>query len=244
MAGRITAGTERALRRHTSGEAITAAARAEGVDPSTVFRALKRMRESGAEVPRQRIVIVGAGGLGRELAQSVRRDGREQITFLDDSAHGAHIGGTVESYERQLGDEVLLAVADPKVRKALADRIQAATFVCSSAMCGDDCQIGVGTLLLRHAFVSVGAVLGECVVVNVSGKVGHDVRLGSFCTLSSDVDLMGGVQVGAGVFFGSGARVLPGVTIGDDACIGAGAVVVKDVPARATMFGNPARQVA
>ena len=49
------------------------------------------------------------------------------------------------------------------------------------------------------------------------------------------------VVIGANVWIGSGAIILPGVTVGDDAIIGAGSVVSRDVPAGATVVGNPAR---
>lgn len=251
MAGRITAGTERALRRHTSGEQITAAARAEGVDPSTVFRALKRMRKSGAELPRQRIVIAGAGALGRELMGWLRMDGcAASVAFIDDlvPAFVCNWLGALSGYQDEARDDdaLYLAVAGPATRAAIAAQLGAvgATFIARSASITGECEIGAGSLLLPHCLVSANAVLGRSVIVNTYSGVGHDVVVGDYCTLSSHVDLTGKVRVGDRVLFGSGARVLPGLTIGNDAVIGAGAVVVKDVPAGATIFGNPGRQVA
>ncbi|HEX8664336.1 MAG TPA: sugar O-acetyltransferase [Beijerinckiaceae bacterium] len=51
------------------------------------------------------------------------------------------------------------------------------------------------------------------------------------------------VRIGANVWIGGGAVVLPGVAVGDDAIVGAGAVVTHDVPAGATVAGNPARRI-
>lgn len=51
------------------------------------------------------------------------------------------------------------------------------------------------------------------------------------------------VRIGQNVWIGAGALILPGVTIGDDALIGAGSVVTRDVPAGATVVGNPARPI-
>jgi len=49
------------------------------------------------------------------------------------------------------------------------------------------------------------------------------------------------VRIGCDVWIGGGAILLPGVTVGDGAVIGAGSVVTRDVPAGATVTGNPAR---
>lgn len=49
------------------------------------------------------------------------------------------------------------------------------------------------------------------------------------------------IVIGANVWIGGGALLLPGITVGDDAIIGAGSVVTRDVPAGATVVGNPAR---
>ncbi len=251
MAGRITASTERALRRHTSGEAITAAARAEGVDPSTVFRALKRLRASGVGLPKQRIVIAGAGALGRELMGWLRMDGCPgSVAFIDDLMPSFPCAwlGALSGYQDEARDDdsLYLAVAGPAAREAIAAQLgsDGATFIACSATITGECEIGAGSLLMPHCLVSANAVLGRSAIVNTYSGIGHDVVLGDFCTLSSHVDLTGRVRVGSRVFFGSGARVLPGLTIGDDAVIGAGAVVVRDVEPGATVFGNPARAVA
>ena len=50
------------------------------------------------------------------------------------------------------------------------------------------------------------------------------------------------ILIGRNVWIGGGAIILPGVSVGDNAVIGAGAVVTRDVPADATVVGNPARQ--
>lgn len=243
----MSSATERAIKRMATGQSVGAAAASEGLAPSTLYRALKR----GAAAAHGRTVIVGAGAMGRELMGWLRLDGRaEEIVFLDDAEEPGHALckriATVAGYVAEPGDELLLSVTDPLQRERLAGLLgqPAASFVALTATTSSRAAIGAGSLLLPHSLVSVDAIVGACVILNAYSSVGHDVELGDFCTLSSHVDLCGNVKVGKRVFFGSGARVLPRTSIGDDAVIGAGAVVVKDVPAGAVMFGNPARAVS
>lgn len=245
MAGRTSERTERAVKRVRAGYTPTASARAEGIDPSTVFRAIRRLREHSVVTPSRRLVIVGAGNLGRELEQWLRGDGRtEPIVFLDDTSHRDGVLCTFDEYVREPGDEVLVSISDPTARQRISSQLaRMGTYVARDATVGG-ASIGPGCLLMPRSLVSTGAILGSAVIVNTYSSIGHDVVIGDCTTLSSHVDLCGHVQVGERCFFGSGARVLPGLTVGPDAVVGAGAVVVKNVPAHATVFGNPARQVA
>lgn len=243
MAGRMSSQTERALQRVRNGLQVAAAARAEGVDASTLFRAIKRMKERHDGAP-GRFVIVGAGGFGREVRQWMEIDHRpEKIVFLDDVASGPHIIGTIDSYERQDGDEVLIAIGDPARKAAAAERFsRLGGFVAGNATVGA-CTLGEGTLILPGVVVSTNVTMGRACAVNLNSTIGHDASFGDYCQLSPHVDICGFVKVGARCFFGGGATVIPHVQIGDDCVIGAGAVVIKDVPSGATVVGNPARRI-
>ena len=60
---------------------------------------------------------------------------------------------------------------------------------------------------------------------------------------AADVEPIGAIRIGDGVFIGQGCVIFGGVTIGDGATIGAGSVVLRDVPAGASAIGVPARVV-
>lgn len=255
MSGRTSAATERALTRHLHAkETVSAAARAEGINVGTLFRALARQREGLAP---ERTLIVGAGALGRELASWLRRwSTSTRVEFLDDAgARGASadelldrgIVGAIAAEYIGVDEKVLLAIADPAGRASVAEQLGAAplsrNYVDPTAVVGH-AEIGPGSLLLPFTLLSDRARIGRCAILNTYSSIGHDCVVGDFCTLASYVCIAGRVTVGNRVAFGMGANVLPDVTIGDDAVIGAGAVVVKNVQAGQTVFGNPARVIA
>lgn len=191
-----------------------------------------------------RIVIAGAGALARELNAWLRDDG-----FDGEIVHVIiHPDGSMpDPFEHRGDDAWTCAIADSTIRHRitcgpLADKL-VPSFVHNTAVIAKQSSIRTPAMFFPFSLVSVGVSIGMGAVVNVHSSIGHDVVLGDFCTLSAHVDLCGGVHVGDRVFFGSGSRVLPHLKIGDDAIIGAGAVVVHDVPAGATVWGNPARRV-
>ena len=107
----------------------------------------------------------------------------------------------------------------------------------SSAVFGVDihpaARIG-GGIMIDHA---TGVVIGETAVVGDNVSILHCVTLGG--NGHERVDRH--PKVGSGVLLGAGATLLGNITIGDNAKIGAGAVVVKDVPANHVAIGMPAR---
>ncbi|MGB7588176.1 MAG: hypothetical protein WBM00_05660 [Solirubrobacterales bacterium] len=191
----------------------------------------------------KRLFIAGAGGFGGECEQWLMTRGVKVHNYLDDD-NPACI--RINDYRPKDGDQVLVAISDPKGREQVVKRLKERGAVFHGMLfhiCPPSAKIGGGVVSCPYSAVSAFAKVGDFCHINLLSTVGHHVTLGDFCTLSCHVDLTGHVTVGRGVYFGSGARVLPRVSIGDYATIGAGAVVVSDVPAGATIYAQPGRML-
>jgi sugar O-acyltransferase (sialic acid O-acetyltransferase NeuD family) len=208
----------------------------------------------------KRLLIVGAGGFGREvlawaLDTYTNRNEWEMGGFLDDNPSALQdlepayeIIGVPLAHIPQPNDYFVCAIGDPvqKLRLARAMQSRGAQFVTlihPTAIVGTHCQIGVGCILCPGAVLTTNVVLGDFVTLNLYATVGHDAVLGHGTTLSAHCDVTGCVTLGKGVFLGSHASVMPSKKIGDYAKIGAGSVVVRKVPPRATVMGVPATRI-
>ncbi|TFI59886.1 hypothetical protein E2493_01145 [Sphingomonas parva] len=203
-------------------------------------------------------VIIGAGGLGRELLGWIAGSGpaaRERfkveafISEADDAGGTCH-GLPVIRPEAWQGPppRFIIAFADPAEKKRVALALaargwQAETYIHESAAVGLGARIGAGTSIFPFCRISSDCEIGEHVLVNGGSGVGHDSVVGSYSSLLGAVSVNGNVTVGEGVLFGAGSTIYPGKKIGSWATIGLGSVALRNVPERATMFGNPARRI-
>lgn len=206
-----------------------------------------------------RLILVGAGSFGRELinwAYDVAEQGGSAFSGYLDATQNVLAGsayalpwlGTPDDFVPQPGDQLVLAIADPAAKQAVAGKLRAkgacfARLVHPTAVVARTAVLGEGVVLCPHSLVSADAQIGNFVAINAMASVGHDVVVGDYTTLSGHVDLTGFVQVGAGCFFGTGAKVLPKVKIGSRARIGAGATVMRAVPDEAVMYTMPAKRL-
>jgi sugar O-acyltransferase (sialic acid O-acetyltransferase NeuD family) len=201
------------------------------------------------------IVILGAGGHGREALDILRSAGSAVKGFLDENPklHGTDIDGLrvlggLGWLEGRRDVEALIAIGRPAIVLELAGRLAALGIrspraLSPAAVVSPRASLGAGCLLFPQSFVSAGAALADHVTLNVGASVSHDASVGRGSLLNPGARLAGGVVVGPGAMIGMGAQVIQGKRIGAGATIGAGAVVIDDIPDGATAVGVPARVI-
>lgn len=196
--------------------------------------------EARASDARPPVVVVGAGGHGRVVADILAAAGRDVAGFLDDRAAGPVAGLPVLGpFARALDPEfgrardLVVALGDSTRRVELCKAILRAggvlaTAVHPSAVVAGGARVGAGTSVSAAAVIGAGASVGRFCIVNTAAVVDHDCRVEDGAFLAPGVRLCGGVTVGAGAFLGAGAIVLPGMRIAAGARVRAGTVVDAD----------------
>jgi sugar O-acyltransferase (sialic acid O-acetyltransferase NeuD family) len=204
------------------------------------------------------LVVVGAGGHGREVLDIVEACGLAGrfVGFVDDneptpdtvarlSRRGVGIVGdvswlasTAHDWIVAIGTSVVRRRIDEQLRDALRDPV---VLVHPSAEVGSDNRLAPGVVVGVHSTITTNVTVGRHTHVNVGCSVQHDSVLGDYVTMSPGVFVNGDVVIGDDVFLGTGAIVTRGCTVGAGATIGAGAVVRHDVAPGSRVLGVPAR---
>ena len=207
----------------------------------------------------KKLLIVGAGGFGRELyawASQHPDCGRVWTLagFLDDNPNAlaafdrfapvSPIAGHSPSADHvYLAGMGMPALKEKFIAPLVAAGAEFLTFVHPQALVGARVKLGKGVVVCPGAILTVDIEVGDFAMVNLNCTVGHDVRIGPWTSLSAQCDITGGATVGKGCFFGSRATISPGKTVGDRTVIAAGAVVMTHLPADVLAAGNPARVI-
>lgn len=219
------------------------------------------MTVAGPTSSRGDLVIVGAGGHGREILDVVDALNRDEsrltlLGFVDDdegpfpliAARGTSVLGSVPDAippgalaAIAIGQSAVRAAVDEQLRRA---GVEGATLIHPDASIGSQIEAEAGLMAGPGARVTTNVRFGRHVHLNPNSVVSHDGVLGDHVTVLGGAVLSGAVTVGDRTVIGSGAIIRQGVTIGRDATIGAGAVVVDSVPDGVTVVGVPARPVA
>jgi sugar O-acyltransferase (sialic acid O-acetyltransferase NeuD family) len=205
------------------------------------------------------LVIVGAGGFGREMLawarQSVQLEQEWTVKgFIDDNFEAlagkgtpARLLGAIRDYQPRPDEVFICAIGVPSIKRKCCEMLisRGARFTRlfhRTAVVGDNVDMAEGVVLCPFSVVSGNNRLGRSVAINLHSSIDHDASVDDWSQVNCHCDVTGGVQIGREVFFGSSVAIIPGVKVGDGAYLGAGAVVLRDVPPGAKVFGVPARQ--
>lgn len=212
----------------------------------------------------QALVVIGAGGFGREVLDVIEAINHEHamvgspafdvLGVLDDSGVDdtllipydvKHLGPIALLHDMPTTVGYVIGIGSPFVRANIdarfTDQRESPVLIHPSATMGARVEVGGGSVVCAGARLTNHIRLGRQVHVNLNSTVGHDATLGDYTTLSPLVAVSGKVTMGERVFVGTGAVVNPGVKIGADAVIGSGAAVLRNVDAGVTSVGVPAR---
>jgi UDP-perosamine 4-acetyltransferase len=203
-----------------------------------------------------KIVVVGGGGHAKVVIEVLLAAGWEVVGFTDAGTPAGQAFGAVPCLGgdgalpavRAAGVETaIIALGDNGLRSRLAAAARGLGFALGNAVHPRAClspsvQLGEGIAVMAGAVINAATAIGDGSIVNTGATVDHDNRIGAFVHIAPGSHLAGYVTVGDGALVGVGATVGRGrpLSIGERAVVGSGSVVIYDVPAGATVVGNPA----
>lgn len=207
------------------------------------------------------IVIIGAGGVGRETALIIEdiNEVNQQwnlIGFVDDGKeeneiiNGYKVLGKLQ-YLKDYSKEVYVvcAIANYNVKKMIVEQlkenknIKFATLIHPSTKLNSTVFIGEGCIVYQNVIITANITIGDHVIISPKAGIGHDSVIENYCSLLWNVNISGNVRLNEGVLVGSGATIIQGLSVGEGSTVGAGAVVIRDIQSNITAVGNPTRIV-
>lgn len=199
---------------------------------------------------KNRLVIVGAGGHGKVIADIAIKIGFKDIVFLDDNTVGSCLGVPIVGSSKKILEldngktSFVIAIGNNLIRKKIAEKfcVNWTTLIHPSAQLGYGVNIGVGSVIMAGAIINPDAEIGKHCIINTCAIIEHDDVIENYVHVSPNAALGGTVHVGQNSHIGIGATVKNNIIISDDVVVGAGAVVVKDLNG-GTYVGVPAQKL-
>lgn len=209
----------------------------------------------------EKIVIVGAGGFGREVKMlidqiNLKERKYEFLGFYDDgfengtTINNNQVLGSIEDLANTSQElNVVVAIGSPEIKRKIVEKLTSTTIkfptlIHPSVLIGDEfVSIGNGCIICAGTIITCNVDIKDFVILNLMCTVGHDTVINSFASFMPSVNISGEVVIHEGVYVGTGAKIINQLEIGNQTIVGAGAVVSKTLPEKCTAVGIPAKPI-
>lgn len=200
------------------------------------------------------VIIIGAGGHAKVIADIVLDLGDNLIGFLDDDElkqdkefyRGCKVIGKVSDYSKYMDNVFIVAVGSNYTRMKIVEKINDVvwyTAIHPNAVVSETAKIGDGTVVMAGVVINADALIGNHCIINTGATIDHDNVIDDFVHISPGVHLAGTVKIGKCSWVGIGATVVNNVSISSDTILGAGATALKNISEPGVYVGTPAIKV-
>ena len=214
-------------------------------------------QEQNQSKEQKKVVILGAGGHAKVIAEIITKSGDEVVGFLDDNEDiqgneiylGKKVLGTTreEDIEKYKDNCFVIGIGSNRVRKIISNKYKDLKWyiaVHPSSVIATDVTIGDGSVVMPGAIINPGTKIGNHVIVNTGVTIDHDNIIGDYVHISPGAHLAGTVKVGEQSWICTSSTIINNISIASNNIIGAGSVVIKDINEEdSTYVGIPARKI-
>lgn len=201
----------------------------------------------------KKVIIIGAGGNGKVIADIVLKSHDILLGFLDDNSHnistfiGYPVLGTINQYDEYVDAYFIISIGNSKIREMIATKLKNIKWYIAihprAVLSSIDVSIGEGTVIMANSIVNSSAQIGKHCIVNSGAIIEHDNLIDDYVHISVGAKLAGAVHIGKHTWVGIGATISNHIEVCDDCMIGAGALVIKNVSSPGIYVGVPIKKL-
>ena len=195
------------------------------------------------------LIIIGASGHGRVLADIAKLVGYEEVCFLDDDLTKENVidrSTNIHTYIKT--HDIFVGIGNNAVRERFLKDLKTAhaqivNLIHPNSVIAPNVVLGKGIAVMAGAVINNGSILKDGVIVNTCSSIDHDCQIEECVHISVGAHLAGTVNVGKCTMIGAGATVINNISICEGCIIGAAGAVVKNIEEKGTYVGVPVRKI-
>lgn len=204
----------------------------------------------------QKVIIIGAGGHAKVIADIILKNNDELIGFLDDNigigkkviekySVIGKLNDCIQLYNSDNSIKFIIGIGDNKIREKISKKYNLPYYTAMhpTSTIGLGVKIKEGTAIMANTTINVNASIGKHCIINTGAIIEHDNEIEDFVHVSPNAAIAGTVKIGKRTHVGIGACIKNNISVCEDAIIGAGAVVVNNIEVKGTYMGIPAKLI-